>query len=56
VATVLVGSWTGTLDREQLDAVLDGRRPFDEATMVDDGHGAPVEETVVEEPTLTRSR
>jgi aerobic C4-dicarboxylate transport protein len=56
VATVLVGSWTGTLDREQLDAVLAGERPFDEATMVDDAHGAPVEETVVEEPTLTRSR
>jgi aerobic C4-dicarboxylate transport protein len=56
VATVLVGSWTRTLDREQLDAVLDGQRPFDEASMVDDGHGAPVEETVVEEPTLTRSR
>jgi aerobic C4-dicarboxylate transport protein len=56
VATVLVGTWTRTLDREQLDAVLAGQRPFDEATMVDDGHGAPVEETVVEEPTLSRSR
>jgi aerobic C4-dicarboxylate transport protein len=55
VATVLVGSWTGTLDREQLDAVLDGQRPFDEANMIDEGHGAPVEETVVEEPTLSRS-
>jgi aerobic C4-dicarboxylate transport protein len=55
VATVLVGSWTGTLDREQLDAVLAGQRPFDEATMVDDAHGAPAEETVVEEPTLSRS-
>jgi aerobic C4-dicarboxylate transport protein len=39
VATVLVGSWTGTLDREQLDAVLAGQRPFDEATMVDDHAG-----------------
>jgi aerobic C4-dicarboxylate transport protein len=56
VATVLVGTWTRTLDREQMDAVLDGQRPFDEATMVDDGHGAPVEETVVEEPTLAGSR
>ena len=55
VATVLIGSWTGTLDREQLDAVLAGERPFDEATMVDDGHGAPVEETVVAEPTLSRT-
>jgi len=36
VATVLVGHWTGGLDREQLDAVLDGERPFDETTMLDE--------------------
>ena len=36
IATVLVGQWTGGLDREQLDAVLDGERPFDETTMLDD--------------------
>ena len=36
VATVLIGSWTGSLDREQLDSVLAGNDPFDEATMVDD--------------------
>ncbi|BBY75002.1 aerobic C4-dicarboxylate transporter [Mycolicibacterium parafortuitum] len=36
VATVLVGSWTGTLDSERLNQVLDGDRPFDEATMIDD--------------------
>ena len=45
VATVLVGSWTRSLDREQLDAVLAGQRPFDETTMTDD-HGdepAPVD-------------
>ena len=53
VATVLVGTWTRTLDREQLDAVLAGDRPFDEASMIDDGHGAPVEQAVVEEPTLS---
>jgi aerobic C4-dicarboxylate transport protein len=35
VATVLVGTWTGSIDREQLDAVLAGERPFDEQTMVD---------------------
>ncbi|HYO41056.1 MAG TPA: cation:dicarboxylase symporter family transporter [Nocardioidaceae bacterium] len=35
VATVLVGTWTGSIDREQLDAVLAGDRPFDEQTMVD---------------------
>ena len=35
VATVLIGHWTGGLDRERLDAVLSGDRPFDEATMLD---------------------
>ncbi|WP_237496612.1 cation:dicarboxylate symporter family transporter [Modestobacter sp. L9-4] len=39
IATVLVASWTKELDREQLDEVLAGRRPFDEATMAGDGHG-----------------
>jgi aerobic C4-dicarboxylate transport protein len=40
VATVLVATWTRELDREQLDAVLAGDRPFDEETMLDDdGHG-----------------
>jgi aerobic C4-dicarboxylate transport protein len=38
VATVLVASWTGTLDRDTLDRTLAGHNPFDEATMVDD-HG-----------------
>jgi aerobic C4-dicarboxylate transport protein len=36
VATVLIGTWTGGVDREQLDAVLAGKRPFDETTMLDD--------------------
>jgi aerobic C4-dicarboxylate transport protein len=39
VATVLIATWTRELDREQLDAVLAGERPFDEAVMVDAGHG-----------------
>ena len=39
VATVLIGSWTGGLDRERLDRVLEGREPFDETTMLDD-HGS----------------
>ncbi len=38
VATVLVGHWTGTLNREQLDEVLAGNDPFDETTMLDDDH------------------
>ena len=35
VATVLIGTWTDGIDREQLDAVLAGERPFDETTMLD---------------------
>ncbi|TCI98680.1 cation:dicarboxylase symporter family transporter [Aeromicrobium sp. IC_218] len=36
VATVLVGHWTHTVDRERLDAVLAGERPFDESRMLED--------------------
>ncbi|NRQ48225.1 cation:dicarboxylate symporter family transporter [Aeromicrobium stalagmiti] len=53
VATVLVASWTGTLDRDQLDRTLAGDSPFDEATMVDDHDPAPVAE-VVPEPAPAR--
>jgi aerobic C4-dicarboxylate transport protein len=38
VATVLIGHWTGTMNRGQLDEVLAGRDPFDETTMLDDDH------------------
>ena len=36
VATVLVGTWTQTVDSDRLNEVLDGDRPFDESTMIDD--------------------
>lgn len=36
VATILIGHWTGGLDRDRLDAVLSGQDPFDETTMLDD--------------------
>jgi aerobic C4-dicarboxylate transport protein len=36
VATLLVGTWTKTLDKERVNTVLDGNLPFDEETMVDD--------------------
>lgn len=36
VATMLVGSWTKTIDRDQVDRVLAGVDPFNELTMVDD--------------------
>ncbi len=35
VATVLVGTWTGSVDRARLDRVLSGNDPFDETTMID---------------------
>ena len=38
VATLLVGSWTKTVDTAKVDAVLAGRDPFDEITMLDDSH------------------
>lgn len=38
VATVVVGKWTGGLDKARLDEVLAGRLPFDETTMLDDDH------------------
>ncbi len=38
VATVLVGQWTGTINRGQVDMVLAGNDPFDERTMLDEDH------------------
>ncbi|GHC46356.1 cation:dicarboxylate symporter family transporter [Streptomyces flavofungini] len=39
VATLLIGTWTKEVDRERVAAVLDGRIPFDERTLLDDDHG-----------------
>jgi len=36
VATVLIGHWTGGLDRTKFNQVLAGDDPFDETTMLDD--------------------
>ncbi|MXP22550.1 cation:dicarboxylase symporter family transporter [Gordonia sp. HNM0687] len=36
VATLLVGSWTSTINRDRVGDVLSGRAPFNEADMVDD--------------------
>ncbi len=36
VATLVIGTWTHSIDRDQVDRVLAGDAPFDEATMVDD--------------------
>jgi aerobic C4-dicarboxylate transport protein len=48
VATVLVGTWTHEIDRDQAEAVLSGAAPFDETTYSDDAHAendAPATET-----------
>ncbi|WP_436701858.1 cation:dicarboxylate symporter family transporter [Nocardioides sp. BYT-33-1] len=52
VGTVLVGHWTGSLDRARLDRVLAGDDPFDETTMVDDHAPAavPAPEDAVDRP------
>ncbi|GAB3764338.1 cation:dicarboxylate symporter family transporter [Microlunatus parietis] len=47
VATLLVGTWTRTIDRDQVNRVLAGQDPFDETTMVDDDH-EPVREPAKE--------
>ncbi|KGI69539.1 cation:dicarboxylase symporter family transporter [Mycolicibacterium rufum] len=44
VATLLVGSWTHTVDKTKVTAVLAGKDPFDELTMLDDDHGSRVQE------------
>ncbi len=36
VATLLVGSWTKTVDMTKVNSVLSGKEPFDEVTMLDD--------------------
>ena len=43
VATVLIGHWTGGLDRARLDLVLTGGLPFDETTMLDEHVDPPAE-------------
>ncbi|WP_197376712.1 cation:dicarboxylate symporter family transporter [Mycolicibacterium baixiangningiae] len=51
VATILVGSWTKTIDKDRVDAVLRGDDPFDELTMVDDD-----DDTADVESTRTQNR
>ncbi|WP_445396126.1 cation:dicarboxylate symporter family transporter [Streptomyces sp. LE64] len=43
VATLLIGVWTKEVDRERVGRVLAGELPFDERTLLDDGHGAPAD-------------
>ncbi|MFD7844155.1 cation:dicarboxylate symporter family transporter [Nocardia sp. NPDC059764] len=47
VATLLVGTWTNTLDPARVRAVLDREIPFDERAMVDDHPAAPHDKDLV---------
>lgn len=49
VATVLVGHWTKEIDKDRVNEVLAGRVPFDEKTLVDDGHGPAAADEVPEQ-------
>ncbi|WP_327151403.1 cation:dicarboxylate symporter family transporter [Nocardia sp. NBC_01329] len=41
-ATLLIGTWTKSVDTERVREVLDRKRPFDEQTMVDDHESHPI--------------
>ena len=56
IATVLVGSWTGGLDRPRFDRVLSGDDPFDETTMLDDEDDLPADEPADESVGLTKKQ
>ncbi|GHK01127.1 cation:dicarboxylate symporter family transporter [Streptomyces sp. NPDC003753] len=48
VATVLIGTWTKEIDKERVRQVLAGQLPFDETTLLDEGHSAvPADEAEV---------
>lgn len=55
VATILVGHWTGGLDRDRLEAVLSGADPFDEITMLDPDDDYDEDEDEVEKSGTTPS-
>jgi aerobic C4-dicarboxylate transport protein len=45
VATVLIGTWTKEIDRQRVREVLSGAAPFDESTLVGDGHDGMSDDT-----------
>ena len=58
VATVVVGNWVGELDKEQVERVLSGQDPFDEAAFAvgEDHHGGAWEKPAErEDPIDVRS-
>jgi aerobic C4-dicarboxylate transport protein len=53
VATVLIGHWTGELDKERANLVLGGGFPFDESDMLDDDEPAAEEAPATEKAPAT---
>jgi aerobic C4-dicarboxylate transport protein len=49
VATLLIGTWTGEIDKGRAREVLAGRMPFDESTLTGDHGEAPVGGTPIRE-------
>ncbi|CPW22085.1 Probable sodium:dicarboxylate symporter [Mycobacteroides abscessus] len=47
VATLLIATWTKTMDRDRVTTVFSGADPFDETTMLDDHAGEAVVDKVV---------
>lgn len=50
IATVLIGHWVKEIDRDQVNRVLAGDDPFDEATMLDDDHGHGSDRALAADP------
>ena len=50
IATVVIGTWVGEIDRAKADAVLAGLDPFDEESMVDEDVVEPAHEVLATEP------
>jgi aerobic C4-dicarboxylate transport protein len=54
IATVLIGTWVGEIDKAKAGRVLAGQDPFDEATLIDEDDHAPG--TPGREPELVGAR
>jgi aerobic C4-dicarboxylate transport protein len=52
IATVVIGTWVGEVDRAKAGRVLAGELPFDEAAMIDSDEPAPPPVPVTREPEL----
>ncbi|MCU1535911.1 MAG: sodium:dicarboxylate symporter [Humibacillus sp.] len=60
IATVLIGTWVGEIDKEKAARVLAGQDRFDEASMVDDhdprDDAFPAADAAAHEPQLSRAQ